>query len=518
MIAALLLAFLLGAAPANAEPAVPRFVDESAALPVPHTYGGGWEHFVGGGVAVFDCNGDGRPDMAAAGGAEPSHLYLNASVPGRFAFTEGAALPVERGVTGIWPVDIDSDGTADLAVLRVGANVLLKGTGDCTFRDASREWGLVGGNAWSTAFSATFEPGASWPTLAIGNYVDRADPNGPFEACDANALIRPAPGEAGFAPPERLEPGFCALSVLFSDWRRRGRADLRLSNDRHYYVRGGSEQMLSMPEARFLGPDDGWSRVSIWGMGIASRDLTGDGLPEVVLTSMGDQLMMIAGESGYHLAPFSIGTFAQRPFFGDDGRPSTGWHAAFADVNNDTLPDLFIAKGNVDQMPTNAMKDPNNLLIQRPDGTFFEAADKAGIATTERSRGAALADFDGDGALDLVVVNRRAPLELYRNAGVAGASVAVEPRQEGENSFAVGGFLEVRRGDEVRATEITVGGGHGGGTLGPLHVGLGAADHAELRVRWPDGAVSEWLEVEAGAALSLWREGEALRAEPLRPD
>ena len=501
---------LVAALPAQSEPAVPRFIDESASLPAPHVYAGGWEHFVGGGVAVFDCNGDGRLDFAAAGGENPARLFVNRSERGRFAFEAGSPLPVADAVTGLWPLDIDSDGIADLAVTRVGPNALLKGAGDCTFANTSDDWHFERGDAWSTAFSATFEPGATWPTLAIGNYVDRADPDGPFEACDANVLYRPASG-GGFAPPERLEPGYCALSILFSDYARRGRADLRLSNDRHYYVRGGEEQMLRMPDATFLGPEEGWDPVRIWGMGIASRDLTGDGLPEVVLTSMGDQLMMIAGPDGYRLAPFSIGTFAQRPWFGDDGRPSTGWHAEFGDANNDGLVDLFIAKGNVDQMPTNAMADPNNLLIQRPDGTFFEAADTAGIATTHRSRGAALADFDGDGALDLVVVNRRAPLELYRNAGPAGASLGLAPRQAGPNGFAIGSFVDIRVGERAETVELTVGGGHGGGRLAPLHVGLGDAGHADVRVTWPDGTRSDWQSLAVGTSTELWREGTALR-------
>ena len=509
MKAAAALCLALGIAPALAEPAVPRFVDETAVLPSPaHVYDGDWEHYVGGGVAVLDCDGDNRLDFVAAGGTNPARLFVNRSAPGRFAFEAGAALPLADRVTGLWPVDIDSDGVLDLAVTRVGPNALLKGNGDCTFTDASEAWSFARGDAWSTAFSATFEPGASWPTLAIGNYVDRDDPDGPFEACDDNALYRPD-GE-GFAAPTVLSPGYCALSILFSDYRRRGRADLRLSNDRHYYVRGGTEQMLAMPEARFLTPDDGWGKLSIWGMGVASEDLTGDGLPEVVLTSMGDQLMMIAGPDGYTMAPFEIGTFAQRPFLGDDGRPSTGWHAQFADVNNDGLSDLFIAKGNVDQMPTNAIDDPNNLLLQRADGRFEEAADRAGIATTARSRGAALADFDRDGALDLVVVNRRAPLELYRNTGPAGASVAVSPRQDGANPFAVGAFVEVMRGGRAMSREITVGGGHGGGTAGPVHVGLGADDVVAVRVIWPDGRVSGTVTIDAGADVVLTRDGDTL--------
>ena len=108
---------------------------------------------------------------------------------------------------------------------------------------------------------------------------------------------------------------------------------------------------------------DGWRPLQIWGMGIASQDLNGDGRDEVMLTSMGDQLMQIAQpDGGYAPAPFGIGTYAHIPFDGSDGRPSTGWHSQFGDVDNDGRADLFIAKGNVDQVRSNAIHGPNNLL------------------------------------------------------------------------------------------------------------------------------------------------------------
>jgi hypothetical protein len=77
----------------------------------------------------------------------------------------------------------------------------------------------------------------------------------------------------------------------------------------------------------------------------------------------------------------SKGVTAHRPYTGGDWHPSTAWHTQFEDVNNDGLVDLFIAKGNVAKMPDFAAKDPNNLLVQQPDGKFVEAGDKAGIAS-----------------------------------------------------------------------------------------------------------------------------------------
>ncbi len=488
----LLLPLLLSVSPLWAEVA---FEDVSDRLPE-HRYEGGWEHFVGGGLAVFDCNADQLPDIYAAGGSNPATLIVNL---GDFAF-EVAETPVLTDVTGAYPIDIDGDGIKDLFVLRVGANAILKGLGNCRFARADAEFGLPGSDAWSTAFTAWWEDEKTRPHLVIGNYVDRDDPDGPFEACDDNELLRPAP--EGYRA-EALSPGFCPLSILTAE-DARGRQTLRLSNDRHYYVRGGYEQMWDIQEQRFLTEADGWQTVALWGMGIASRDLNADGRDEVMLTSMGDQLMQIAQIDGtYAAAPFDIGTYAQRPHVGDDGRPSTGWHAEFGDVDNDGRADLFIAKGNVDQMPGMATRDPNNLLLQKPDGRFEEVSVAAGVASLARSRGGALADFDGDGRLDLIVSNRRAPLELYRNVTPEiGNWVRVELSQTNANRDAIGARITVTSDGRTQSVQQVIGGGHAGGQLLPRHFGIGAADEADILVTWPDGTRSAAV-ARAGETLRL---------------
>jgi hypothetical protein len=384
----LLLSGLLAAATlaqGQQRPAVPRLVEETASSGLASRYDGDWEFMVGGGVAAFDCDDDGLPELFLAGGTNKAALYRNASAPGgplRFK-AEPAGLEL-TDVTGAYPLDVDGDGRLDLAVLRVGENQLMRGLGGCRFERANEAWALRGGERVSTAFAANWERGRAWPTLAVGNYIDRTRPDFPWGTCTDNLLFRPAPGGRGFAAPAPLRPSHCALSMLFTDWNRSGEPALRVSNDREYY-KGGREQLWRLPsggDPRLYTEEDGWRRLQIWGMGIASYDLTGDGYPEYYLTSMADNKLQAlqdgASRPAYADVAFRRGATAHRPYTGGDIHPSTGWHAQFEDMNNDGLADLFVAKGNVAEMPDFAMKDPNNLLLGLSDGGFEEAGDRAG--------------------------------------------------------------------------------------------------------------------------------------------
>lgn len=505
---AILLVALAG--PAAAEtPLVPRFAEETATAGLTTAYMGDWQYMVGGGAAVFDCDGDGAQDLFLAGGESPAGLYRNTSVRGgALGFAKVDSGLEMDAVTGAWPLDVDSDGKADLAVLRVGANRLMRGLGDCRFEDASDDWNFDGGDAWSTAFAAMWERGADWPTLAVGNYVDRKEEAFPWGSCTENWLHRPAES-GGFAPPDPLLPSYCALSMLFSDWAGQGFADLRVSNDREYY-KGGQEQLWHIPrhdDPRLYTEAEGWKRLKIWGMGIASRDLDADGDTELFLTSMADnklQSLMPPAEGKppvpvYEDQAFARGVTAHRPYTGGDTRPSTAWHAQFEDVNNDGRADLFVAKGNVSTMPDFAQKDPNNLLVQGADGTFTEMGEMAGVASMANARGAALADFNRDGLMDLVVVNRWEPPQIWRNITEgAGGFVALWLADDIDNLDAIGAWVEVETAGTLQRREVTVGGGHGGGQLGWLHFGLGTAPAARVRVIWPDGTAGDWMDLAPG--------------------
>ena len=485
----------------------PRFVDDTASSGVEHVYDGDFSFFVGGGVAVFDCDDDGRQDLFVAGGVNPAALYRNESATGgELRFTPVVDPKTDlTEVTGAYPLDVDGDRVVDLAVLRLGENVMLRGLGDCRFEPAGETWGVDGGDDWTVGFSATWEDPDAFPTLAFGNYL--AENGQQTGECADHVMMRPE-GD-GYGPPLTLSPGWCTLSILFSDWDRSGRRDLRMTNDRHYY-RDGEEQLWRIDPGeppRLWTRAEGWQPMQIWGMGIASHDLSGDGRPEVFLTSQGDNKLqqLVEGATGpeYEDIAFASGVTAHRPFVGDNLYPSTAWHPEFADVNNDGYMDLFIAKGNVDSQPDFATDDPNNLLLGTSDGTFVEAAEEAGILDFARARGAALADLNLDGLLDLVVVNRREDVRLWRNIGAGDGSVtepmghwaAVRLTQAGANRDAIGAWVEVRAGDRTVEREVTVGGGHAGGQLGWIHFGLGPADGAEVRVQWPDGEVGPWMDL-----------------------
>ena len=509
------------------DPQTPRFVDIAAAAGIEHAYTGDWTHYVGGGVAAFDCDLDDDPDLFFAGGATPSKLYRNNGSPGALRFSALADSElVEIGVTGAYPLDIDGDGHMDLAVLRLGANRLYRGLGDCRFADTGEDWRVPGGDGWTTAFSAIWEGDNRLPTLAFGNYVDRdmwaamhspfgdsATGAAPTPACPDNVLFRPASTEAAtYGPAARLSPGHCPLSMLFSDWSRAGRPDLRVSNDRFYHEDTGEEQLWHLgAEPRLYGRADGWSRLRIWGMGIASHDLTGDGLPDYFLSNMGtNRLRTLApGSTGgpeFHEIAFEHGVEATRPHAGDDERPSTAWHSQFADVNNDGWIDLFVAKGNVEEMEEAAADDPNNLLLGRPDGWFREASVEAGAASMRRSRGGAVIDLDLDGLLDIVVVNRMTNVEILHNrSSVSGHWLQVMLRQEKANRNAIGAWIEVRAAGRTQRHEVVVGGGHVSGQAGWIHLGLGAAKTVEIRVQWPDGTWSPWRQTAINRFLLIER-------------
>lgn len=524
-------------------PAIPKFVEETDSAGLQSRFEGDDEFMVGGGVATFDCDGDGLPEVYVTAGVNKAKFYRNKS-------TRGGAIKLQEERTGLeltnaigaYPLDVDGDGNTDVVVLRVGQVEVFRGLGACKFERATEKWGVKTGNEWHAAFSATWERGQKWPTFAIGTYIDRTKPEFPWGSCTPGVLLRPNSAGNGFAAPVKLEPSYCALSMLFSDWGRKGTPDLRVSNDREFY-KGGQEQLWKIATGQpptLYTEAQGWKPMQIWGMGIASQDIDGDGYPELYLTSMADNKLQklqpnAAGKADkpeYVDMAYKRGVTAHRPYVGGDIKPSTAWHSQFADVNHDGLSDIFIVKGNISTMPDFAALDPNNLLLQQTDGRFYEAGQLANVASVRRGRGGMLVDLNGDGLLDMVVVNRWDKAQLWRNVGTgtadkpqtmgaAGHWLQLRLKQSGGNRDAVGAWVEVDLGDAMKhlgkqgiiRQELTVGGGHASGHSGWMHFGLGAATTVKVRVQWPFADFGPWQTIAAdgfytidkAAAVATWK-------------
>jgi hypothetical protein len=265
---------------------------------------------------------------------------------------------------------------------------------------------------------------------------------------------------------------------------------------------------------------DGFKPLQIWGMGIASMDIDGTGYPEIFITSMADNKLQKLDSTGGALRPsysdvaFRRGATAHRPYVGSDLRPSTAWHAQFEDVSNSGYPALWVVKGNVSTMPDFASRDTNNLLQLKPDGNFEEVGDKAGIVTFKTGRGGMLADFNGDGMLDMIVVNRLDNATLWRNVSSGlGNWVELRLQQGDSNRDAIGAWIEIDLGGRIIRRENTIGGGHASGHLGWLHFGLGQASEVKLRVQWPNDEQrwSPWQQVSANAHYVVQKPGNVER-------
>ena len=509
---------------------MPKFLDETTSAGIQSQFQNSDDEFlVGGGVATLNCDDSGLPSMFITAGANAPKFYRNVSrMGGPLKFTEERSGLETSNAIGAYPIDIDGDGKVDLVVLRVGEAQVYRGLGGCKFEQANDRWNIHTPSHWHTAFSATWEMGNKLPTLAFGTYTDLKRQRYPWGTCTAAVVYRPEPNADRYAAPTRLEPSYCALSMLFSDWNRSGHADLRVANDREYY-KNGHEQLWKMQPGmppRAYSMSDGFKPLQIWGMGIASRDLDGTGYPDVFITSMADNKLQkldpISGtlKPSYSDVAFKRGVTAHRPYVGGDIKPSTAWHAQFEDVNHDGYADLWIVKGNVSTMPDFASRDTNDLLLQRPDGSFEEVGDKAGIVTYLTGRGGMLADFNGDGMLDMVVVNRLANATLWRNVSTdLGGWLQVRLHEDDSNRDAIGAWIEVDLGGRVIRRENTIGGGHASGHLGWLHFGLGNAQDIKVRVQWPNtgGQWSPWQAVSPNSFYLLNKATGAAQWTPPSP-
>ena len=480
----------LGPTPPTAALGAPRYVEETATAGLVQTYDGSETYDVGGGLAVLDCDGDGRPDVYAAGGEHPAALFRNTGAVGgalRFERVAGEATDL-ADVTGAYPLDVDADGVTDLAVLRVGQSQLLRGLGRLPVRTRGRGLGRdadaglrlrvqrhLGGGRDAADARLRHLPRARRRRRVDHDLLRRTRSSGPTRpgaaydapvAADARLLravdavqrlgrVRTA-GPAGEQRPPLL--------------RRGGRPGAAVA------VRARRVAAAAVHRRRRLGPAPA--------VGHGDRELRRDrrrlsrGLPH----EPGPEHAPDAARRSRpaHLPrPRATGAGSRAP-----GRrpaatrcPSTAWHPEFQDVNNDGFMDLFVSKGNVNVAARLRGAGPER-PVPRPARRLVRAGRRRGGDRALRPRpGAALVDLNLDGLLDLVEVNLGAPLRRVAERRVRHGRRAGRDGQLGRRCRLRAARRQPRRdrrawsrsrvGDTVIGRrEVVVGGGHLSGQLG----------------------------------------------------
>ena len=493
---------------------------------------------VGSGVCVLDYDLDGLPDLYFTDGGDAAAALDGrsppASAPGNrlfrnrgdleFVEVSGAAGVEDRGYSGgCAAADFDNDGDPDLLVVNLGPNTFFENLGDGTFRRRGDEFGLADpGFGTGAAFGDLDDDG--WLDLYVANYVDRhrADLSGRCSYFGLSVFCGPngLPGEAdvlyrndrglGFREVTTasgvLAPETRGFSVLLTDLDDDGLPDIHVANDATRDLVFHNLGSMQFAEVSLLsGAAYSASGKEQSGMGSAAGDFDGDGALDLYVTNF---------QRDYNTLFRNTGAAGAGLWFEDDTVAAgvnlttldfLGWAALPLDADHDGDLDLFVANGHI--YPE---------LRQRPEiGEPYEQAnqffrnDGSGRFATElvagplrSSRGAALADLDGDGDSDIVITNVDAPVDALR-AGPA--SPAVRLRFVGTKSSRDALNARVRAtGSTERALVRELRGSDGflGSNELVLTLGLGEARRfSEIRVRWPSGAETVILDVPAGQIL-----------------
>ncbi len=476
-----------------------------------------------GGVGAFDYNGDGRPDLFFTNGADVPSLVKTSPQSfnrlfrndGNFHFTDvtAAAGVAGQGYSmGVAIGDYDNDGHPDLFVAGVDRQTLYRNRGDGTFEDVTEKAG-VQSTQWAVAagffdfdrdgrldllvvrYSKTpledrycgdgarnirvyCHPKYFEPLPAI-LYRNRGD--GTFEDVSQKSGIGRYAGRG--------------MSVAFADYDGDGYPDVFITNDNMpnflFHNRGnGTFEEVGLTAGAALGD----RAQPVASMGADFRDYDNDGLPDITVTAL-------AGETFPLFRNLGKGTFGDATYASRVGKLSvdhSGWGNGLVDFDNDGWKDLFTANAHVNDrveaFESHVYREANQVFCNQ-EGRFTDCTPVAMRGSARAHRGAAFADFDGDGRVDVAVSALGESAELWRNT-TATANHWIAFRLTGTKSNRDGIGAVIRVGKQWN--EMTSAMGYASASLVPVHFGLGASRQVdEVEIRWPSGRVQRLRHLQA---------------------
>jgi len=481
---------------------------------------------MGGGVALFDADGDGDLDVYLVNQNRvlpetrrdddtSNRLYLQ-QPDGTFVdATDLSGLGDGGFGMGVAIGDIDNDGDPDVYVTNYGPDALYRNHGDGTFEDVTRTAGIrVEG--WST--SATFfdYDVDGFLDIYVAVYLDwdaskvctstsgRESYCGPKAFPAARDVLLHNNGDGTFADVSATAGirtvTAAGLGVVSDDFNDDGRPDLYVTNDGH-----ANNLWLNQRDGTFrddalvLGAAYNLRGIPEAGMGVVAADFDGDGWPDLFMTHLGLETNTLYRNLGQGRG-FSDMTDVVG--LGLDSWHLTGFGTAALDVELDGDLDLFVANGRVKAAephanarvpaPWDELAEPNLFYLNDGSGRFANASAETGelCARVEVTRGVAAGDVDDDGDVDLLVGNIHGPARFYTNqTDRAGTALRIRARDPQLGRDAIGARIRVISGDSVQARTITRGFSYLSSSPPIAFVGIPEGhDVDRIEVSWPGGS------------------------------
>jgi hypothetical protein len=551
--AALLLAITASLAAAQTAPSSITFRDitQQAGIHFVHNNAAFGKKYLpetmGPGVAFIDYDNDGWPDIFLVNGTDwPGHpskhstpkLYHN-NHDGTFTdVTHKAGLDIELFGMGVAVGDYDNDGFDDLFITALGQSHLFHNNGNGTFTDVTEKAGLLGPKDFSTSASWVDYDKDGKLDLVVANYVQWSIESDLYCTLDGKSKSYCTPesykgasvrlwhnrGDGTFEDVTQKaglgDPTSKTLGIAILDYDNDGWPDLLLSNDTQpnklYRNNGNGTFTEKAVAAGVAFSEDGVARA---GMGVDAADYDHSGAPSILITNFSNQMLSLYHNEGR-------GLFVDEAPRSEIGRASLltlGFGCFFFDYDLDGWPDIFIANGHIDSdiervQPNVKYAMPPHLFRNAGKGNFQEITKSLGksFSAPRVGRGAAYADINNDGRLDLLLSTNGGPVYLFLNEATGPAatnkSLRVKLLGTRSNRDGIGAVVKISSGGTVQSQMLRSGSSYLSASELALTFGLAQNDQAEtLEVRWPSGQIDKLSAVPAGQTITL-TEGKGLTA------